>query len=559
MNKRIKTLVLSLVLIGASTVTVVADMNNYTVGARDNAFLLDYMKNPEDAEIVKGDLASADKKLILTCDIEDKFFGSEILINSKQSKNIGYYEIYGSDGYAISEVERLGEKVAVFPGVSYGDVVIIKLFDLNKEEINTIVAMLDKEIIFIHIDEKGDAKLTDVSEDGSKLITDSNEKTSSSNKSKNNNTINNGKIKSIKDIKDYTYLYSDYKLPTQIDAKMDNGKSQKVNVTWDKNQIDTTNLGQYVIKGQVKGYKNKVKYTITIEPIRKRQPSYKLYTEQNYASDKQTYIEIAPDVTDLEKIVVLVNGKELSYRDFVSKDNNEEFFWTILDGNLDEKDLKIKFYTKEKYEKMRDGIIWETEDVTLLVNKGEKVNFPQTVNGILSGEENKKTKIPVKWNIDKKVDTSKAGSYEFHGVSECTFVDGIVKKTYETKLNVVVIDNNNPLIAVPTHDFGYYESTTGVSYNSIGTPEANIIFCNTSSKTIDAFECIIYCYDSFDEPAKHYLYNTNKFKGIAQNKKIESGDVTTPTWVLYGYDLTTKIKNIQVTRVHFTDGTTWKR
>ena len=97
-----------------------------------------------------------------------------------------------------------------------------------------------------------------------------------------------------------------------------------------------------------------------------------------------------------------------------------------------------------------------------------------------------------------------------------------------------------------------------ITFNSIGTPEARLRVKNVSDKTIDAFKVQFYCFDNFDSPVEHYLYDTNIFSAISQDT-IEPGTVTGDNtyWTLYGYDTTTKAK-ARLGEVHFTDGTTWQ-
>ncbi|CAH0998033.1 hypothetical protein EMA8858_04168 [Emticicia aquatica] len=98
-------------------------------------------------------------------------------------------------------------------------------------------------------------------------------------------------------------------------------------------------------------------------------------------------------------------------------------------------------------------------------------------------------------------------------------------------------------------------SKANVSYNSIGNPEAILEVRNISNKIIDAFEVDILCYDNYNRPVSHYLYKTNRFKGISQDE-IEPFDENYSTWTLHGHENTTKIK-INIKSVHFKNGTKW--
>ncbi|BBI33339.1 stalk domain-containing protein [Cohnella abietis] len=97
-----------------------------------------------------------------------------------------------------------------------------------------------------------------------------------------------------------------------------------------------------------------------------------------------------------------------------------------------------------------------------------------------------------------------------------------------------------------------------ITYNSISVPEVNLEIKNLTTKTIVAYEMRVSCYDDFDRPVKRFLSSSNLYLGISQNNKIASGEYQTDTWTLNLYDLTTKVKNVTITAVKFSDGTSWK-
>ncbi|MBH5318867.1 hypothetical protein I6N90_13765 [Paenibacillus sp. GSMTC-2017] len=93
--------------------------------------------------------------------------------------------------------------------------------------------------------------------------------------------------------------------------------------------------------------------------------------------------------------------------------------------------------------------------------------------------------------------------------------------------------------------------------NSIGIPEPNINFKNLSTKTIDAIEIDIRCFDTFGR-AVTFPGQSNLFEGIVQDVMIPPGGEEAFSWTLNLFGNTTKI-NVTVVNVHFTDGTTWKK
>lgn len=96
-----------------------------------------------------------------------------------------------------------------------------------------------------------------------------------------------------------------------------------------------------------------------------------------------------------------------------------------------------------------------------------------------------------------------------------------------------------------------------IEYDSLDNPESHISFKNLSTKTVDAFEVDIYCYDTFDREVTFTGYG-NVFGGIAQDIYMPSGSEESLYWTLDLFDNTTKVK-VVVTAVHYTDGTTWKK
>ncbi|WP_419875245.1 copper amine oxidase N-terminal domain-containing protein [Candidatus Pristimantibacillus sp. PTI5] len=109
-------------------------------------------------------------------------------------------------------------------------------------------------------------------------------------------------------------------------------------------------------------------------------------------------------------------------------------------------------------------------------------------------------------------------------------------------------NNNKPL------------KVTGVeiTYNSIDVPEVNLTIKNLTTKTIVAYEMKVSCYDDFDRPVYRYFSSSNLFLGISQGNSLASGESQTDTWTLNLYDLATQVKNVTITAVKFSDGTSWK-
>jgi len=100
---------------------------------------------------------------------------------------------------------------------------------------------------------------------------------------------------------------------------------------------------------------------------------------------------------------------------------------------------------------------------------------------------------------------------------------------------------------------------SNITYNSIGIPEANIGITNLTGKRIIAIELSFSCLDSFNEPVNRMFTKSNRFNGIAQDISAESYESYTLSWTLNLYELCSKISNIKIDRVAYSDGTVWKR
>ncbi|MWC30148.1 stalk domain-containing protein [Paenibacillus sp. MMS18-CY102] len=120
---------------------------------------------------------------------------------------------------------------------------------------------------------------------------------------------------------------------------------------------------------------------------------------------------------------------------------------------------------------------------------------------------------------------------------------------FKKQLKQELVNNKNVPIQIQASD---------ISYDTMGYPEANIRLKNLTEKKIVAFELSFSCFDSYGDPAKGgYPYN-NRFYGKA-NDAVGWGETYTFTWDLFSYSDTSKISNITIDKVAFSDGSVWKR
>lgn len=87
-------------------------------------------------------------------------------------------------------------------------------------------------------------------------------------------------------------------------------------------------------------------------------------------------------------------------------------------------------------------------------------------------------------------------------------------------------------------------------HDSIGTPMATISLYNNAGKDIDALEISFMCFDNFGRPVRKYGRGPHAFNGISQ-ETVKANSKGAAIWSLIGYDTVTKIKNIKIGKVHY--------
>ncbi|MFF2484329.1 copper amine oxidase N-terminal domain-containing protein [Paenibacillus sp. NPDC058071] len=98
-----------------------------------------------------------------------------------------------------------------------------------------------------------------------------------------------------------------------------------------------------------------------------------------------------------------------------------------------------------------------------------------------------------------------------------------------------------------------------ISYDTLGYPDANISLLNLTDKRIVSFELSFSCYDAYGDKVNGLFSNSNRFYGLGNNVSVKSGESFTFTWSLSEFGDTASLKNIQIDKVAFSDGTYWKR
>jgi len=98
--------------------------------------------------------------------------------------------------------------------------------------------------------------------------------------------------------------------------------------------------------------------------------------------------------------------------------------------------------------------------------------------------------------------------------------------------------------------------SASIGSDIIGTSELRVKLRNKTDKTIDAVDIEAYFFNNYDEPVGEWgLRKAEAYGGTIQRETIRPGATYDAVFNLAVYQGVTKVKNVKVTRAHFTDGT----
>lgn len=219
MNRRIKTVIISSLLIAASAATAFAGVSNSESIEKNKGYSLEQTSEKKDTEEIE-----------LKCDIEFLFIGCNITISIDNRGESFYYEILNEYG-VINDMKKIGEPMAAFPELEYGDKVTIRLFDKNKKLVKTMSNITLAETISFNSEKPG---------------------------KKESNTDKNVLQTVIKINKGEKFTF-----PKTVKVNSENKKVEEVEVgEWvsenlDKyTTVDTNKLGVYTFRTKLKGQQN---------------------------------------------------------------------------------------------------------------------------------------------------------------------------------------------------------------------------------------------------------------------------------------------------------------
>ncbi|EFM10920.1 copper amine oxidase domain protein [Paenibacillus curdlanolyticus YK9] len=209
---------------------------------------------------------------------------------------------------------------------------------------------------------------------------------------------------------------------------------------------------------------------------------------------------------------------------------------------------------------MYDGEIY-TMDYTMTIAPGQKGGFENATNvpGFsidVNGEDHTFLGRAIH-SMSKQGEDTASRSYQYTDqtylsdsfYTSLTNMWGKVLADYKKQLKQELVNNKNVPLQI---------QASNISYDTMGYPEANIRLKNLTEKKIVAFELSFSCFDAYGDPVKGGYPYTNRFYGKASDV-VDWGDTYTFTWDLWSYSDTSKISNITIDKVAFSDGSVWKR
>ncbi|CAH1216853.1 hypothetical protein PAECIP111893_04189 [Paenibacillus plantiphilus] len=101
--------------------------------------------------------------------------------------------------------------------------------------------------------------------------------------------------------------------------------------------------------------------------------------------------------------------------------------------------------------------------------------------------------------------------------------------------------------------------SSAVVKNAYNYSDAEITVTNLTEKRIVSFELSFSCYDAYNDPVNRSFTTSNRFYGKANDISVKMAETYTFTWDLFSFSGTSKISNVKIDKVAFSDGTVWKR
>lgn len=144
---------------------------------------------------------------------------------------------------------------------------------------------------------------------------------------------------------------------------------------------------------------------------------------------------------------------------------------------------------------------------------------------------------------------------QYYGEDEEKYIDDVESNCYDENRIIKKEIRENP--EFKKLNYPPLEFLTAEVINDEVAPILRVEMHNNSTKSVDAFKCIVKCYNRFDEPVKG-LSNSNT--GVITNQEtIEPGEDggNLANYNFYFFEGIAKVK-VTLIKIHFKDGSIWE-
>ncbi|MBU5436975.1 leucine-rich repeat domain-containing protein [Tissierella sp. MSJ-40] len=171
--------------------------------------------------------------------------------------------------------------------------------------------------------------------------------------------------------------WSDYELPKEIEAKMNTGVTKNIPVKWDIDKVDTFKAGEFIIEGQVDGYKGeKVVLELSIIGVEKiiDIEDISITIDQGDEFLLPSHIEAKMSTGKKKEVPVIWDGEEI---------NTEEIGEFTFEGTVEGYEKKVILTLIINEFNIEDIVVFENEELEYIIRDESEIESEDITKGDL--------------------------------------------------------------------------------------------------------------------------------------------------------------------------------
>lgn len=263
-----------------------------------------------------------------------------------------------------------------------------------------------------------------------------------------------------------------YTLPAQLDAKMSDGTTKKVDVAWTPATVDTKTVGDATFTGKVAGYDKEVKLTLTVKAVP--------VTATVAASTAKSFKVVFNKAVDTTKAVFTVKKSNVTQ-------NASSITWN--DAKTEATLSMVTKMTAGDYVVGVTGLGMATESYTVKVENEKigKIEFPSSVAVLQSGETSVTAFVNFYNQYNEKISNSSAlindvvftpgignVSTGYDADKKITISNGATKYVVDQKLALSVLDKNTNTFASTVLTVGAQAIVSDITIKSLYNEDGDV-------------------------------------------------------------------------------------